>query len=57
MLWRYLTAVAIILGAELDAELERQTPHDTTRGPDQPIAHGTRRRPTLGPTAEEVRAK
>jgi membrane protein len=37
MLWLYLTALMIVLGAELNAELERQTRRDSTRGPDQPM--------------------
>ena len=56
MLWLFLTALAIILGAELNAELERQTVKDTTVGPPQPM--GSRdavAADTLGPTAEEVR--
>lgn len=40
MLWLYLTAFFILIGAELDAELEHQTAHDTTVGDDKPI--GTR---------------
>jgi membrane protein len=32
MLWLYLTALVIILGAELNCELERQTARDTTEG-------------------------
>jgi membrane protein len=31
--WTYLTAFAVLLGAEMNAELERQTSRDTTRGP------------------------
>lgn len=31
--WSYLTAFAVLLGAELNAELERQTMRDTTTGP------------------------
>lgn len=41
MLWLFITAVAVILGAELNAELERQTAHDTTKGAEAPL--GTRR--------------
>jgi membrane protein len=33
--WSYLTAFAVLLGAELNAELERQTSRDTTWGPAQ----------------------
>ena len=31
--WSYLTAFAVLLGAELNAEVERQTARDTTEGP------------------------
>ena len=41
LLWFWLTAMTVIMGAELNAEMERQTLADTTRGPDRPI--GTRR--------------
>lgn len=38
--WLYLTALVLLLGAELNAELEHQTARDTTTGPDRPL--GTR---------------
>ena len=37
MTWFYLTAFAVLLGAELNAELERQTARDTTYGPERPL--------------------
>ena len=37
MPWLYLTALMIILGAELNAELERQTHRDSTTGPERPL--------------------
>ena len=37
MTWFYLTAFSILLGAEINAEVERQTARDTTRGPERPI--------------------
>jgi len=37
MLWLYLTAMMVILGAELNAELERQTRRDSTVGPPRPL--------------------
>jgi membrane protein len=40
LLWLNLTAYVVVLGAELDAELERQTARDTTKGPEEPM--GTR---------------
>jgi membrane protein len=37
MLWLYLTALVVVLGAELNTELERQTAADTTTGPSRPL--------------------
>jgi membrane protein len=37
MLWLYLTAFVILLGAEFNAESERQTARDTTVGPPEPM--------------------
>ena len=56
MLWLWISALAVLIGAELNAELERQTCRDTTVGRDQPMgARGAVAADTLGPTAEEVR--
>ena len=55
MLWLYLTAYAIILGAELNAESERQTSADTTTGRHRPLGdRDAEAADTVGPTAEEV---
>jgi len=37
LLWLYLSAFVVLLGAELDAEMERQTARDTTTGPPRPL--------------------
>jgi membrane protein len=37
MLWLYLTSYIVLLGAEVNAESERQTAHDTTRGAPEPM--------------------
>jgi membrane protein len=37
MTWLWISAIAILLGAELDAEMEHQTARDTTPGPPKPI--------------------
>jgi membrane protein len=37
LMWLWLTAYAILLGAEVNAEAEQQTVKDTTTGPPQPI--------------------
>jgi membrane protein len=38
--WLYLSAMLLLLGAELNSELEHQTARDTTQGPERPL--GTR---------------
>lgn len=35
--WLYLSALVLLLGAELNSELEHQTERDTTRGPERPL--------------------
>jgi membrane protein len=37
LLWLNLTAYVVVFGAELDAEMERQTARDTTTGRDEPL--------------------
>jgi membrane protein len=40
MTWIWLSTTVVLVGAELDAEMEHQTARDTTSGPERPI--GTR---------------
>jgi membrane protein len=47
--WSYLTSFAVLFGAELNAELERQTSQDTTTGP-------TRRLGERGATVADAKA-
>ncbi|MFB9739782.1 YihY/virulence factor BrkB family protein [Pseudonocardia sulfidoxydans] len=37
LLWLYLTGYIVLLGAEINAESERQTARDSTRGPAEPM--------------------
>jgi membrane protein len=37
MMWFYLSSFVILLGGEINAELEHQTLKDTTRGPSKPL--------------------
>ncbi len=37
MLWLWLTAYAVLLGAEINAEAEQQTARDTTTGEPRPL--------------------
>lgn len=36
-LWLFLSAFCVLLGAEINSELEAQTAQDTTTGPDEPL--------------------
>ena len=37
MMWMWISAIVILLGAELNAEIEHQTAHDSTVGADKPL--------------------
>lgn len=51
MLWLWLSVFAVLLGAELNNELERQTRHDTTVGRPRPMGErGAYGADTLGPS-------
>jgi membrane protein len=55
LLWLFLTAAVVIMGAEINAELERQTAQDTTVGGDQPMGQRSAvAADTVGATADEV---
>jgi membrane protein len=50
MMWLWISAIVILLGAELDAEMEHQTARDTTVGAPKPIgSRGARVADTVGP--------
>jgi membrane protein len=52
MTWLWISAIAILLGAELDAEMEHQTARDTTPGPPKPIGvRGAHMADTVGAAA------
>jgi membrane protein len=55
ILWLLLTALVVILGAEINCELERQTVRDSTAGPDRPL--GSRHAfaaDTVGPATDST---
>jgi membrane protein len=37
MFWLWLTAIVVLVGAELNTEMELQTARDTTSGPEKPL--------------------
>jgi membrane protein len=50
MTWLWISAIVVLVGAELDAEMEHQTARDTTIGAAKPMgARGARVADTLGP--------
>jgi len=49
MVWIWLSTAAILIGAELDAEMEHQTARDTTTGHPKPVgARGATMADTVG---------
>ena len=49
MTWIWLSSTIILVGAELNAEIEHQTAQDTTKGPKEPLgARGARMADTVG---------
>jgi membrane protein len=52
MTWIWISTIVILLGAELDAEMEHQTARDTTEGPPRPLgARGAKMADTVGEAA------
>jgi membrane protein len=52
LMWFYVTSFTIVLGAEINAEMERQTRRDTTEGPQKPLGErGAYAADTVGPSA------
>jgi membrane protein len=53
LMWLWITAYAILLGAEINAESEQQTVRDTTRGPDAPLGQRDAVKADSLPSVEE----
>ncbi|MGJ4995589.1 YihY/virulence factor BrkB family protein [Bradyrhizobium sp. HKCCYLS3077] len=52
MTWIWISAIVVLIGGELDAELEHQTTRDTTTGPEKPLgARGATMADTVGRSA------
>ena len=51
-MWFYLSSFVIVVGAEINAEMERQTKRDTTESPEAPLGQrGAFAADTVGPSA------
>jgi membrane protein len=56
MTWLWISAIVILLGAEIDAEMEHQTARDTTTGAAKPMGkRGARVADTIGAAAGRLR--
>ncbi|MDB5682902.1 MAG: ribonuclease [Sphingomonas bacterium] len=54
LMWLFVSCYAILLGAELNAESERQTARDSTTGPEKPLGkRGATMADSLPPKADE----
>lgn len=57
LMWLYLSAYSVLIGAELNAEMERQTLKDTTEGEPKPLGQrGARAADTIGPIRGQPQA-
>jgi membrane protein len=53
LLWLYLSSYVVLLGAEVNAEMEHQTARDSTAGPEQPMGErGAVKADTLPPPSD-----
>ncbi|MBO6783761.1 MAG: YihY/virulence factor BrkB family protein [Alphaproteobacteria bacterium] len=56
MMWTYLSSIVLIMGAELNSEIEHQTAIDSTVGSDRPMGErGAVMADTLGEASDEAR--
>ncbi|CAN7221943.1 YihY/virulence factor BrkB family protein [Phenylobacterium sp. LjRoot219] len=56
MMWIWVSIVVVLLGGELNAEMEHQTARDSTTGPERPIgSRGARMADGVGPSSGGVR--
>ena len=56
LMWFYLSGYIVILGAEINSEMERQTKKDTTTGQPKPLGErGAYSADTVGPTAKQTK--
>lgn len=56
MMWTWISVIILVVGAEINAEIEHQTAHDTTIGEARPVgARGAVVADTLGESSEELK--
>jgi membrane protein len=57
LMWFYLSSLTVVIGAEINSEMERQTKRDTTEGAEKPLGErGAFAADTVGPTAERAKS-
>jgi membrane protein len=50
MIWMWISAIVILLGAELNSEIEHQTARDSTTGEERPLGQrGAAMADSIGP--------
>lgn len=55
LMWLYISAFVVLIGAELNSELERQTKRDTTDEPEKPLGQrGAKSADTVGPPRHKM---
>jgi membrane protein len=58
LMWLYLSAYVVMLGAEINSEMERQTRRDTTAGGEKPMGdRGAYAADTVGPARQQARGE
>jgi membrane protein len=56
LMWFYLSSFVVLVGAEINAEMERQTRRDTTTGPEMPLgSRGAYAADTVGASAGDAK--
>ncbi|HEY1109869.1 MAG TPA: YihY/virulence factor BrkB family protein [Opitutaceae bacterium] len=55
LMWLFVSAFVVLIGAEFNSELERQTRRDTTTGPEKPLGErGAKAADTIGPARHRM---
>lgn len=57
LMWLFVSSYAVLIGAELNAEAERQTAVDSTTGPERPIGHRGARMADSLPSKRQIKPR